>query len=145
MEGTDPGSFLNYKQRILYSLFRCVSRISLRLSMPLSQINELFQMAYFHEAREVKGMGLGDVADLFGKSLRTVSSLHNRFRGDFFAPEKEMQLRREIAQKIQDGPASLEELQNDFPKVKEIELLGAVDDLLREKRFGSTTFGDPAP
>ena len=135
MEGNDPGGFLNYKQRILYSLFRCVSRIALKLSMPLSQMNELFQMAYFHEAREVKGMGLGDVADLFGKSLRTVSSLHHRFRGDFFAPEEEMQLRREIAQRIQDGPASFEELHADFPKIKEIELLGAIDDLLREKRI----------
>ena len=103
--------------------------------MPLTQMNELFQMAYFHEAREIKGMGLNDVADLFGKSLRTVSSLHNRFRGDFFAPEKEMQLRREIAQRIQDGPASLVELQADFPKIKGIELMGAVDDLLREKRI----------
>ena len=103
--------------------------------MPLGQMTELFQMAYFHEAREIKGMGLGDVADLFGKSLRTVSSLHNRFRGDFFAPEQEMQLRRDIAQRIQDGATSFDELRVIFPKVKEIELLGAIDDLLREKRI----------
>ena len=135
MYSGNQSSFLNYKQRILYSLFRCVSRVALRLSMPLSQMNDLFQMAYFHEAREEKGMGLGDVADLFGKSLRTVSSLHNRYRGDFFAPEQEIQLRRKIAQRVQDGPVDAGELAAAFPQVKGTFLTTALDDLLREKRI----------
>ena len=128
------GSFLNYKQRILYSLFRCVCRISLRLSMPLAQITELFQMAYFHEARQVKGLGLSQVASLFGKSLRTVSNLHHRYRGDFFAPEQEVQLRRELALKIEQSPINHQELADAFPDIKDVELVTAVDDLLREKR-----------
>ena len=132
--GTES-NFLNYKQRILYSLFRCVSRVALRLSMPLSQMNDLFQMAYFHEAREEKGMGLGDVADLFGKSLRTVSSLHNRYRGDFFSPEEEIQLRREIALRVQDGPIDPARLATEFPQAKGARLTTALDDLLREKRI----------
>lgn len=135
MANSEKSGFLNYKQRIIYSLFRAVSRIGMRLSMPLEPMLKLFQMAYFHEARSERGLGLHEVADLFGKSLRTVSSLHNRYRGDFFAPENDVQLRRDLAGRLASGPKNEEELAKDFNHIKAVELAAALEDLVRERRI----------
>ncbi len=135
MAKEEKHGFLNYKHRIIYSLFRAVSRVGMRLSIPLEPMLRLFQMAYFHEARSERGLGLGEVAELFGKSLRTVSSLHNRYRGDFFAPEQELELRRKLAGVVATGPQTQDELCRQFKDFKPIELATALEDLLRERRI----------
>ena len=134
MADDGKNGFLNYKHRVIYSLFRAVARIGMRLSVPLEPMLRLFQMAYFHEARSERGLGLGEVADLFGKSLRTVSSLHNRYRGDFFAPEQELELRRDLAGVVASGPRTESELLGEFSGHKPVELAAAIDDLVRERR-----------
>lgn len=129
------GGFLEFKQRVLYSLFRAAAQVGLRLNMQIDQMVSLFQMAYFQEAREGREMELGEIADLFGKSLRTVSSLHQRYRSDFFAPEREVQFRRDIAEVLQEKPVSREDLAAAFPSRTPEDVAAAVDDLLREKRI----------
>ncbi|MEM6929077.1 MAG: hypothetical protein AAF602_19215, partial [Myxococcota bacterium] len=94
----DPSrGFLELKQRVVYSLMRAAARVGVRLQLPLKSVTSLLQMAYFQEAREARGLNLDAIAALFGTSLRTVSTLHHRFRSDFFAPEQEVALRRAIA------------------------------------------------
>lgn len=127
--------FLQYKQRIAYSLFRAAARIGLKLGLPLDQMTQLFRMAYFEEARETHKLDLGAIADLFGKSLRTVSSLHNQYRGDFFAPERDVQFRREVAAAIRQSPMTKAEVADTFADRKAVEVAAAIDDLLRERRI----------
>lgn len=127
--------FLEYKQRIAYSLFRAAARIGLRLGLDLDQMVSLFRMAYFEEARERSGLDLAEIADVFGKSLRTVSSLHNQYRGDFFAPEREVQFRREIAAEVARGSRTRDEILTAFPDRKAVEVIAAIDDLLRDRRI----------
>jgi hypothetical protein len=126
-------SFLEYKQRIVYSLLRAAARVGLRLKLPLDQVTDLMRMAYFQEARERNGLELGDIAALFGKSLRTVASLHQRYRGDFFAPEHDVQLRRQVAGYLNDGPRTLGEIEAHFAPRTAIEIAAAVEDLVRER------------
>ena len=128
----EPG-FLEYKQRIVYSLLRAAARVGLRLRLPLDQMTDLMRMAFFQEAREANGLELGQIAALFGKSLRTVSSLHNRFRGDFFAPERDRQLRREIAALLERGPCGVADIAEAFADHSSVEVAAAVDDLVRER------------
>lgn len=129
----DDGSsaFLEYKQRLVYSLLRAAARVALRLRLPIGQLSSLLQMAYFQEARAEQGLKLDTIAELFGKSLRTVSTLHHRFRGDFFAPERDVAFRRAIAALVNHKPADDARLRAAFPDVPELELQAAIDDLVR--------------
>lgn len=129
MPDDGAGGFLEYKQRVVYSLLRAAARIGLRLGLPLAQIGDLLQMAYFQEAREQRDLKLDAIAELFGKSLRTVSALHRRFRSDFFAPEREVALRRAVASVVNHAPADAARLAAAFPGV---DLQPVLDDLLRE-------------
>lgn len=135
---TGQSSFLAYKQRVLYSLFRAVARLGIRLTMPLDQMVELFRMAYFQEAREQQGLELEPISRLFGKSLRTVSSLHRRYRTDFFEPEREVQFRRELADLLARGPVEREALAERFDTAQ---LEAAVTELLIEGRIVETEQG----
>jgi len=127
--------FVRYKSRLVFSLMRAAARFGLRFGMPLGRMVELLQMAYFREARERGGRDLGTIAEVFGKSLRTVSSLNRRHRGDFFAPEDEVALRRQIAGRLAVRPQSEEQLVASFSDTASVELAAAVDDLLREGRI----------
>ncbi|GEM_PF-5990920 len=132
---TDPATgFLRWKHRVVYSLLRGAVRVSLRLQLPMDAVVELLRMAYFQEARDVKGLDLAVIADLFGKSLRTVSSLHHRYREDFFAPEREVAFRRELAQLLAAGPRMQEELSAHFGDRTQHELETALSDLVQDGR-----------
>jgi hypothetical protein len=99
-----PAAFLEYKHRVVYSLLRAAVRVGFRLHLPLSQMVDLLEMAFFQEARETQGLELAAIAKLFGRSLRTITTLNQRFRGDFFAPEHQVQLRRDLAATLADQP-----------------------------------------
>lgn len=133
--GDEAASFLEVKQRIVYSLLRAAARVGLRLKVPIDTVEALLQMAYFQEARERHGLKLDAIAELFGKSLRTVSTLHHRFRGDFFAPERDLAFRRAIAAIVNHAPADAARLQAAFPDVSNVELVAAIEDLVREGRI----------
>ena len=126
------GGFLELKQRVTYSLLRAAARVGLRSRLSLKQMVSLMQMAYFREAREEQGHTLDAIAEVFGKSLRTVSTLHHQYRSDFFAPEKQVAFRRAIAALVNHAPADLDRLRLAFPDVSEAELIYALEDLQRE-------------
>ncbi len=131
----DPAEgFLRWKHRVVYSLLRGAVRVSLRLQLPMDAVVELLRMAYFQEARDVKGLDLAVIAELFGKSLRTVSSLHHRYREDFFAPEREVAFRRELAAALAAGPRTRDELGEAFADRGAAELEAALADLVRDGR-----------
>lgn len=129
-----PGLFFEYKHRLVYSLFRAAARVGLRLQVPLDQMSSLLEMAYFEEARERHGFELERIAQVFGKSLRTVSSLHRRYRGDFFAPERELAFRRDVANTLKERPLDDEALAKRFSG-REQDLPSALGDLAHEGRI----------
>jgi hypothetical protein len=128
-------TFLEYRQRVVYSLFRAVARVGVRLRMPIDEVSALLQMAYFEEAREAQRLDLAGIADLFGKSLRTISSLHNKYRKGFFAPERDVEFRRAIAAEVNRGSKTLDELEQIFSRRTRADLEIALADLVREKRI----------
>jgi len=130
----NAGGFLEYKSRVVYSLLRLVARIGIRLRLPLDQVGFLLKMAYFQEARDEQGLELESIAELFGKSLRTVSTLHKQFRGDFFAPEREVQLRRDMAALLTKRARARADFEALFPDRDAGDLIRALDDLIREGR-----------
>ena len=79
-------------------------------------------------AREAHGLGLSEIAELFGRSLRTVSSLHHRYRSDFFAPEEQVEFRRQVAAMLAKAPMSAEGIVDAFPKHGSVEVAAALDE-----------------
>ena len=130
-----PAAFLEYKHRVVYSLLRAAVRVGFRLHLPLAQMVDLLEMAFFQEARETRGLELAAIAKLFGRSLRTVTTLNQRFRGDFFAPEHEVQLRRDLAATLAEQPRTEALLREAFAERSEAELTAALEDLLRGRRI----------
>lgn len=129
---------MEYKSRVVYSLLRLVARIGIRLRLPLDQVGFLLKMAYFQEARDDQGLELEPIAELFGKSLRTVSTLHRQFRGDFFAPEREVQLRRDVAALLTKRARTRGEFAELFSDREPGDLTRALEDLIREARVIET-------
>src|SRR5436190_3187854 len=129
-----PAAFLEYKHRVVYSLLRAAVRVGFRLHLPLSQMVDLLEMAFFQEARETRGLELAQIAKLFGRSLRTITTLNQRFRGDFFAPEHEVQLRRDLAAALAAQPRTEAELRESFDR-PEAEISAAIEDLVRGRRI----------
>ena len=107
----------------------------MRLQMPIGQMEALFQMAYFREAREVQDLDLNTISELFGKSLRTVSSLHRRFRGDFFSPEQEAEFMLDVAERLNRKPSTFAELTAAFEDRNQYELENALRDLMKDKHI----------
>ncbi len=132
------GGFLEYKSRVVYSLLRVVARIGIRLRLPLDKVGFLLKMAYFQEARDGQGLELEPIADLFGKSLRTVSTLNRQFHSDFFAPEREIQFRRDLAALLNKRACARAEFADLFPERNDNDLAAALDDLIREGRVVET-------
>src|SRR5262245_59071892 len=130
-----PAAFLEYKHRVVYSLLRAAVRVGFRLHVPLGQMVDLLEMALFQEARETRGLELQAIAGLFGRSLRTITTLNQRFRADFFAPEHDVQLRRELAAALAQQPRREAELRNAFGDRSDPAITAALEDLLRGRRI----------
>lgn len=126
--------FVQYRSRLIYSLMRAAARVGLRLGVRLDHMVSLLQMAYFREARDVRGLELSEVSEIFGKSLRTVSSLNRRFRGDFFSPELDVGFRRDVAGSLALSPKTKDELVAGFSDFSHTELAHALRDLQRDGR-----------
>ena len=130
-----PAAFLEYKHRVVYSLLRAAVRVGFRLHLPLSQMVDLLQMASFQEARETRRLDLAAIAALFGKSPRTITTLSQRFKSDFFAPEHEVQLRRDLAAALATRPRTEAQLRESFRERSDAEITAALEDLLRGRRI----------
>ena len=129
-----PAAFLEYKHRVVYSLLRAAVRVGFRLHLPLAQMVDLLEMAFFQEARETRGLELAQIARLFGRSLRTITTLNQRFRGDFFAPEHDVQLRRDLAAALAARPQTEAELRESFDQPESV-ITAAIEDLVRGRRI----------
>lgn len=70
---------------------------------------ELMTLTYYADLRGA-GLTLKDAAALLGKSIRTVTKIAQRLKTDFFAPENEIGLARQIELLLTARPARLAEI-----------------------------------
>jgi hypothetical protein len=91
------------QRRVVYSLLRPAVRLARRFRLPLKTLEELVRLAYFEELRRGRGLAQSEVARIFGKSLRTVGMLEKQARGDFLAPEREVELTRRVEDALDTG------------------------------------------
>ena len=98
------------QRRLVYSLLRPAVRLCRLFRLPLKALEELARLAYFEELRGRGEATQAEVAELLGTSLRTVTNLASRYRGDFLSPEHEVEAARRIEAALTEGPAKAAEL-----------------------------------
>ena len=106
----DGGSVPELQRRLVFSLLRPAVRLCRLFRLPLRTLQDLARLAYLEELRRRGGATQAEAADLLGTSLRTVASLDEQYRGDFLAPEREVELARRIEDTLGRGPATAERL-----------------------------------
>lgn len=103
-EDQGPDAVVELSARLLFSFLRGAARLAARFHMPLPRLVELAQLAYFEELRRRSPRDLAAVADELGVSLRTAGTLNKKLKGDFLAPELEVEPLRALTDVLLDGP-----------------------------------------
>jgi len=98
--------------------------------MPTHTLEELARLAYYEELRTAGGMSQAEVARVFGRSLRTVTTVEQSYRDDFLGPEREVELARRVTQALRGGARSLPDLAAVLPDHDEDEVERCVSGLV---------------
>ena len=89
---------------MLFAFLRGAAKLAARFEVPMDRFVELAQLAYFQERRRQSPRDLGLVARKLGVSLCTVGALNKKLRGNFLAPEEEVEPLRQLTDALLDGP-----------------------------------------
>lgn len=81
--------------RVIYALLEPIAALALTLGLPARQLNELWQMALFHQTRR-RGLTLSQASALLDVSMRTVSRLSKLLKHNFLDTEADHALPRRI-------------------------------------------------
>jgi len=82
-------------RRVLYAMLEPVAALALTLGIPAKSVDELTQMALFHQTRQ-RGLTLSEAADVLDVSMRTVSRLSKLLKSNFLDTEVDHTLPRRI-------------------------------------------------
>ena len=120
--------------RVLFALLRSVVRIAGVFRVPLKDVVQLLESAYFRETRG-RAPTLRALARELGVSQRTADRLAAQNRATFLVPELEHHLPRRIEFMLAAEPASLARLGQLLPDVTEDEIASVIEALTREGRL----------
>lgn len=97
------------QRRLLYALLQPAIGFCRRFRIPIDVLEQLSRLAYYDALRS-RGAKQAEVAEVFGKSLRTVVTVERLYRTDFLAPEEEVRTARRLEEALAEGPASTADL-----------------------------------
>jgi len=92
-------------ERVIYALLRPAARLALAFGVPVKDVGEWLQMAYFHEAR-ARGLLLKKVAAILDVSPRKAALLSKQLKHNFLDVEAEVALPRRVEFLLWAGPLS---------------------------------------
>ena len=126
--GKDDGKALpDLASRLVYSLLKSAAKVAARADLPMGEMLDLAQLAYFEEMRRHHPRELSTIAERLGLSARTVSTLNRRLKQAFFAAETEVQPVRRVASILLDGTKTLAELKRAAPELGDRSVKSALD------------------
>jgi len=129
---------------VAYALLRPAARVALTFGIPLKQLRDRLQMAYFHEARD-RGLKLREIADALDVSPRSVALLSRQLKENFLDVEAEVALPRRIEFLLWAEPLSTARIKQALGDVagadvdEALERLVAEGRVVREAATGSAT------
>jgi hypothetical protein len=120
--------------RVIYALARPVVKMARLFGVPLKELANLVEMAYFHEMR-AHGMTLRETSDALSVSQRKAVRLAKQLRENFIQPEVHHNLPRRIEFLLWSQPMSTARLNQVLPDVEAEHIDAAVNELLGEGRI----------
>lgn len=125
---------MEYQDRILYSMLLPATRLARILNIPLKQLGDWLQVAYFHELKKLD-FKLHEIADHLAVSPRKAAMLSRRLKENFIDPERHAALPRRIEFMLWAGPLSRARIKQILPAADAEDVDSAVDQLLAESRI----------
>lgn len=119
---------------MIYSLLRPAIRTAFAFRLPIKELQDLVQMAYFHETRQ-HGLKMRQIAELFDVSMRKVALLSKRLKRNFLSEEAEHELPRRIEYMLWAEPISEARLCQALPEVPPEEIRQALERLIEQRRI----------
>lgn len=120
-------------RQVVYALLLPAVRLALALGVPLRELGDQLEIAYFHETRR-QGLKSRDAAERMGASLRKVAELSARLKQSFLRTELEHELPRRIEFLLWAGPESEARIRQALPDVEPAEIAAALRLLVEQKR-----------
>lgn len=100
-------SVTELERRVLFALVGPAAAWCRKMRVPLSEFEQLSRLAYYEELRSRGNATQAQVADVFGKSLRTIVEVERQYRSEFLAPEYEESLSRRVEEALTDAPQTV--------------------------------------
>lgn len=121
-------------RRVVYSLLAPAARVGRAFKLPLSELRDWAELAYFHELR-ASGRKQREIAEALGVSMRSVANLSSRLKQNFLDPEREVGLPRRIEFMLWAEDLSLARLQQVLSSEDPAAIDAAVASLVAEGRI----------
>ena len=88
MNASAPQPDPELARQVVYTLLLPAVRLALALGVPVREVADQLEVAYFHETKR-QGLKTREAAERMGASLRKVAELSNRLKQRFLGPESE--------------------------------------------------------
>ena len=121
------------QRRVVHSLLLPAVRLAKVFGIPLKEMVGYLQLAYYHELRK-DGLRLKDVSDQMDISMRSAARLSKQLKTNFFRPEREHGLPRQIEFVLWHEALSLPRLKRELTNVSGEAVEEALEQLLSEDR-----------
>ncbi|MCA9564059.1 MAG: hypothetical protein KC561_11255 [Myxococcales bacterium] len=135
MSEAQDDQLLNH--RIVYSMLVPAIRVGLHVGLPLKDLTNLLQLAAFQILRD-KSDTLDTIADIMSVSKRTAARLSRRLKTEFFDPDREHDLPRQIEFLLWSTPLSRVKLRQALRELDPVDVDAALDNLLSQGRVRLT-------
>ncbi len=118
---------------VVYALLLPSVRLARLFKIPLRDMGDLLQMAYYHELKR-QGLKMRQISDQLGVSMRKVALLSKRLKHNFAADEDKHGLPRRLEFALWSGALSEARLQQAFPDAEPGQVRAALELLMRDGR-----------
>ena len=143
MEETTDITQEELRERVIYALLAPALRFARHFAVPLSEIRDAVEMAYFHETKRSR-LKMKEAAAIMQVSVPKVALLSKALKNIFLRPETEAELPRRIELMLWSGPLTLAKIKQVLPMVSNDEINRTVKTLIDEGRIARQGEG-PGP
>ncbi len=133
MHASAPKPDPDLAAQVVYALLLPAVRLALALGVPLRDLGDAVEVAYFHETKR-QGLKTREAAERMGASLRKVAELSSRLKQRFLQTESEHELPRRIEFLLWAGPESEAHIRQALPDVEPEAITAALQLLVEQKR-----------
>lgn len=129
----DEGLVTEFGKRVVFSMLKPAAAIADRLGLSMADFVQLAQVAVYLQKRS-RGMTIAQMADELEVSSRTLDRLIKSMRENFFSPEQEHELPRQLEFLLWSQPMSVARLCQLLPSSTPQEIEEAIEILLDTER-----------